>query len=72
MSIGDEVVVLRETTPIRLTPLGATIWTTCSTGATEADLLRAAVRDHGAHPGAEAIVGDAIATMLAEELLIRS
>ena len=72
VAIADEVVVLRETTPIRLTPLGATLWTTCATGATDADLVRAAVRDHGAHPEAEAIVRDTVATMLAEDLLVRA
>lgn len=70
--IHDEALVLVRRVPVRLGPLGLTIWERCGSGATEADLVRAAVEKHGHHPDAGPAVHDALEGMVAAEVLTRS
>lgn len=51
-----EVMVLVDRAPMRLGPLGATIWRRSISGATDDDLEAAAVAEHGPHPQAGDLV----------------
>jgi len=61
---GDEALILVDSRPVRLSPLGLSVWLAADGAATLSDLLAAAVRDHGPHPDAEAVVRDAVQRML--------
>lgn len=69
--IGDEALVLVDRTPVRLSSVGLTIWQRAATPATDADLLDAAVAEHGDHPDAARVVADAVDTMVEAGLLRR-
>lgn len=55
--IGDEgLLLLVDGTPVRLSPLGVTLWERCAAGASPEELLSAAVAKHGHHPEAGYLV----------------
>lgn len=54
--LGDEVLVMVGAVPVRLSPLGTTIWETARGGASGSEILEASVSAHGAHPEAAGLV----------------
>lgn len=62
--IDDEGLVLLEDTPVRLGPLGLTIWERCGTGATHPELVTACTAEHGTTDDAPELVTQAITSML--------
>ena len=56
----DEVLLLHEGRPVRLSGIGATRCWESRSGATDASLLYAAVQQHGPHPDPQRIVEAAI------------
>lgn len=71
VQIGDEALILVDSTPVRLSPLGLTIWRRAATPATVADLLAAAVAEHGDHKDAARVVADAVDRMVEAGLFRR-
>ncbi len=69
VEVGEEVLLLRKTVPVRLSAIGATIWREAQRGADLAALVEAAVREHGPHPDAETLVEEAVGAMVAEGVL---
>jgi len=61
---GDEALILVDSRPVRLSPLGLSVWLAADGAATFSDLVAAAVRDHGPHPDAVAVVRAAVQRML--------
>jgi hypothetical protein len=61
--VEDEVLLLHEGRPVRLSGIGATLWWESRSGATDASLLDAAVQQHGPHPDAQRIVEAAISEL---------
>lgn len=70
VDVGGEGLVLVGLVPVRLGPLGLTLWRAAGSGATEEALVAAAIREHGPHPGAAATVRSALASMLGAGLLL--
>ncbi len=68
--IGDEGVVLVDQTPIRLGPLGLTLWLAAEGAPTLRELLGSAVREHGEHPEASALVEDALRRLVDSGVLV--
>ena len=69
--VGDDVLLLHNGRPVRLSGIGATLWWESRSGATEASLLDAAVEQHGPHPDAEGIVQQAIAELIDRGVIYR-
>lgn len=63
VAVGDEALLLVRSRPVRLSPLGLTLWRTARPGASFGELLRAAVAEHGDRPDAAALVADAVERM---------
>lgn len=62
--IGEEALLLVDRTPVRLSPLGLTLWDRCATGATEPELVEAAVLAHGPHPQAAELIRQILGEMV--------
>ncbi|CAN7389399.1 hypothetical protein LJR027_002239 [Terrabacter sp. LjRoot27] len=60
----DGAVLLVGADPVRLGPLGLTLWDAAADGAGREDLLAAALREHGPHPDAEGLVDRAVAALV--------
>jgi hypothetical protein len=56
----DGAVLLVGTDPVRLGPLGLTLWDAAAAGAHREELRAAALREHGPHPDAEGLVDRAL------------
>lgn len=61
---GGEALLLVGSLPVRLSPVGLSVWLAVDGAAALSDLVAAAVRDHGPHPDALAVVRDAVQRML--------
>jgi hypothetical protein len=48
IQVGGEAIVLADGRPVRLSPMGLTLWQRCRSGAELDDLVAAAVAEHGA------------------------
>jgi len=70
--VGGEGLVLVDRTPVRLSAVGLTLWRRARTGATDQELLAAAVAEHGDHPGAATLLEEAVETMVTASLLVRN
>lgn len=70
VKVGDEALVLVGTVPVRLGPLGLTLWRAADDGATEESLAAIAAHEHGAHPVATESVRAAVAQMRRVGLLV--
>ena len=57
---------------MRLSAVGLTLWRRARTGATDQELLAAAVAEHGDHPGAATVLEEAVETMVTAGLLVRN
>jgi hypothetical protein len=68
VAIGDEAVVLVET-PVRLSPLGVTIWEAAADAPNFDQLTAHVVEVHGAHPQAQALVSESVASMVTAGVL---
>ena len=64
VQVGDEVLLLHHSRPVRLQGIGATLWLSCRAGATLGGLLDAVTAAHGHHPDAERLVEAAMAEMV--------
>lgn len=69
IGIDDEVLVLIDTRPVRLSGLGATIWTGSARATSVNDLIARCVAEHGEHPQAGDLVRDAIRELLRHDTL---
>ncbi|SDB80076.1 hypothetical protein GA0111570_101351 [Raineyella antarctica] len=67
--IGEEVLVLVGTVPVRLGPIGWTALEVLLRGGDEAEVLSEATERYGEHPAAASLVADAIAAIRAGGLL---
>lgn len=67
--IGEEALLMVDGTPTWLSPIGLTVWTRAATPATFADLVAAAIHEHGEHPHADELVSDAVRIMVDARLL---
>lgn len=67
--VGDEALLLHGDTPMRLGPLGLTLWRAAAAGARAADLPGIAVAAHGDHPDAAALVRRGLAELVAAGLV---
>ena len=70
IQVGDEVLLLHGSRPVRLQGIGATLWLACREGATESALSDAVIAAHGHHPEAERIVAAAIAELVDRGVLL--
>lgn len=68
--IEDQAVVLLDFAPVRLSPLALTLWRRCGAGATESELVDAAVAEHGPHPGSGDVVRQLLTTMAESGVLL--
>jgi len=66
---GGEAILMARSRPVRLGPVGLTIWKRAAVPASFEDLLNAAVSEHGVHPAAPTMVADAVRTMVAAGVL---
>jgi len=69
VGVDDEVLVLVERRPARLSGLGSTIWQHSARPATVAELTRWCVAEHGDHPGAGQLVTDAVSALVEHTVL---
>ena len=69
IQVGDEVLLLHGSRPVRLQGIGATLWLACREGATESALSDAVIAAHGHHPEADRIVSAAIAELVERGVL---
>jgi hypothetical protein len=69
VQIGAEVVLLVDDRPVRLSPIGATIWRACARPMTRAALADVVVTEHGPHPDADAWVHQAIDALVDARVL---
>lgn len=68
----DEVLVLMERRPCRLSGVGAVIWLSAQQPTSEESLLASAVARYGPHPDAPEQVRAAVAQLIDAELLVRT
>lgn len=64
VQVGDEVLLLHNSRPVRLLGIGATLWLSCRVGATLGGLRDAVTAAHGHHPDAERLVAAAVEEMV--------
>lgn len=69
VEVAGEAVLMAGSRPVRLGPVGLTIWKRAAVPASFEDLVNAAVSGHGTHPSATTMIGDAIRTMVAAGVL---
>lgn len=69
VAVGEEGLLLVRSRPVRLSPLGLTLWRAARPGASLDELVRAAVSDHGDRPDAPALVADAVERMTSAGVL---
>ena len=67
--VGEEALVLLDTVPVRLGPVGRTALDVLLAGGGEAEVLAATIERYGPHPDAARLVADAIAAIAASDLL---
>jgi hypothetical protein len=67
--VGAEVVLLVDDRPVRLSPIGATIWRACARPMTLAALVDVVLAEHGDHPDAEAWVHQAVDALVDARVL---
>jgi len=60
VQIGDDVLLMVDSVPVRLSGIGTTLWRASSAAATLDDLERATTEAHGAHPQARELVNAAV------------
>lgn len=64
VEVGGEGLVLLDSVPVRLGPLALTLWRAADGSANQDALLAAAVREHGPHSDAEALVQGVLVRLL--------
>ncbi|WP_446666169.1 hypothetical protein [Flexivirga sp. B27] len=69
IGVDAEVLVLIDTRPVRLSGLGATIWTGSAQATSVAELTARCVAEHGEHPQAGDLVRDAVRELLRHDAL---
>lgn len=71
IGVGDEVLVLIDSRPVRVSGLGTTIWTHATEPTSVEDLTALCVAEHGEHPQATQLVRAAVEELLRHDLLQR-
>jgi hypothetical protein len=69
VQVGAEMLLLVDDLPVRLSPIGETIWRACARPITPAALVVAVVAEHGHHPAADAWVRDAVDALVEARVL---
>jgi hypothetical protein len=71
VEVDDRLIVLTESRALLLADLTATVWLHLARPCSMEELVRAAQHAHGAHSDAQAIVGEAVTTLVEESLAAR-
>lgn len=69
VQVGEDALVLLDTVPVRLGPLGRTAVEVLLAGGEEADVLAATLETYGPHPEASVLVAEAVAAVREAGLL---
>jgi hypothetical protein len=69
IQVGDESLLLVGGTPIRLAGIGLTVWLLAAEAPSMDLLVEKVVEEHGPHPQAEALVRDAVTSLVAAKVL---
>lgn len=72
VGIDDEILVLVDNRPVRLSGLGATIWAHSAAAISDSELIELCVAEHGDHPRAADLVRDAIGELVQHQALQRT